>query len=95
MPYTSATAQQYKNHVTVAVARRVWAAVTATPQATLREIAARADTSYSVAGAALRLLRDAGYVDFDHGTDHGRRVIIPFVVRPFTTRRKDENQCLD
>lgn len=93
MPYTSATARRYHNHVTPAVARRVWAAVTRQPCATVVALAADANTTFSIAGAALRLLRDAGYVDFSPKSVRARRVIVPFYVGTMRIIGKDEEQC--
>ena len=86
MPYTTATARRYHNHVTPAVARRVWAAVTRDPNATVVRLAADAGTTFSIAGAALRLLRDAGYIDFSPRSIRARRIIMPFYVGPITIR---------
>lgn len=80
MPYTSRCARRYGTHVTFANARRVWAAVTRRPTATVRELADDAGLPFGTVGAALRMLRDAGYIEFDPCTGRARRVLVPFII---------------
>lgn len=80
MPYDTAIAAAYGHHVTLRNARRVWAAVTAHPQATVRELGGELGMPFGTVAAALRLLRDAGYVEFDAASARARRVLIPFIV---------------
>jgi DNA-binding transcriptional ArsR family regulator len=60
--------------------RRVWAAVTRTPCATVRQLGAQIGMPYGSVSVALRLLRDAGYVHFEDRAGRARTVIVPFVV---------------
>lgn len=62
------------------LARRVWAAVSAEPCASTRELADMAGCAHSSVRLALRRLRDVGYIDFPDGASRARRVIVPFVV---------------
>lgn len=77
--YTSRMSKRYYGHATTQDIRRVWAAVSAAPQSTLRELASTLGMHFSGVGAALRLLKDAGYIDFPKGTDHARTILIPFI----------------
>lgn len=79
MPYTSPTQRRYKHHLTTPCVRAVWAAVSAAPQATAKELATQTRIPYGRVAAALRMLRDAGYIDFAPCTAHARRIIVPFV----------------
>ena len=79
--YTTKTARRYGYHVQPDQARQVWAALTAEPSRPLIAIAAELGLSRSCVSAARRLLRDAGYVDFDdrkQGT--ATRILVPFHV---------------
>lgn len=80
MPYTTEIARRYKHHVTIPNVRRVWSAVTETPCAPTRQLGERLGLSYSYCAAALRLLRDAGYIEFELGSFGGRKVVVPFIV---------------
>lgn len=66
--------------VSLITARRVWASVTHTPCASVRELARRLDMAYSQVSKALRLLRAAGYIAFADRTCRARTVLVPFVV---------------
>ena len=79
--YTSRMARRYFNHATVRDIRRIWAAVSVTPQATIRELGRQLDVPHSRVAASLRLLKDAGYIDFPKGAERARAVIVPFVVQ--------------
>jgi hypothetical protein len=58
--------------------RRVWSAVTARPQATVRELAAMTGISSSdTVHDHLCFLRAAGYIDFQDSAERARRIIIP------------------
>lgn len=58
-----------------AVVRRVWAALTISPNASTRELAKQLGISYGDVGKAVKILRDAGYVQVDGA--RARRVLIP------------------
>jgi DNA-binding GntR family transcriptional regulator len=62
------------------MARRVWAVVTENPQITLDSLAALTRSSRGRVRTALETLRALGYIDYDKGTAHARKVLIPFVV---------------
>jgi hypothetical protein len=58
--------------------RRVWAAVSCQPQATVRELAVLSGVkSQGTVRLHLRFLRDAGYIDFQDGAERARRIILP------------------
>jgi DNA-binding transcriptional ArsR family regulator len=61
--------------------RRVWAAVSATPHASRRELMARLDMSYGAISAALDALEDAGYIETVPGAARARRIVVPFIVK--------------
>ena len=65
---------------TVAITRRVWAALTSDPQASYRELAQRVGvaSTYTIECAMVRL-RDAGYIEYAPGASRARRVLVPFV----------------
>lgn len=74
---------RYKRHVSDRLLRRVWATVTRDPQIRVRTLAEQLGyRSWSDVSVALRVLRDAGYIDFESGMSGcgARTVIIPFVV---------------
>jgi hypothetical protein len=92
---TSATYIRYGQHVTSAHARTIWAALTATPRASIDELHRRTGLARRTCYAAIRLLHDAGYIDAPPYLEGAaRRVLIPFYVGPLHSTRKDENQCL-
>lgn len=80
MPYTSRCAERYGIHVTARTARRVWAAVTQDPQATARELGGELGMPFGLVAAALRMLRDAGYIEFDAASVRARRIVTPFII---------------
>jgi hypothetical protein len=64
--------------VSVASLRKVWAIVTLMPCAATYNIGALAGIrSVAEVGAALRVLRDMGYVEFEDRTARARRVVVP------------------
>lgn len=70
----------YDHHrPSLARVRRVWAAVSETPNATVRELGATLDLSPVAVGAALQVLRMAGYIDFAPRSGRARTIIVPFV----------------
>jgi hypothetical protein len=73
----------YGAHASDALTRRVWAAVTRTPCATTKALARELGqaNSWSSVAAALRILRDAGYIAFEDGAKNARQVIVPFIVQ--------------
>lgn len=66
-------------HLSPHSVRRVWAAVTKHPQMTLRELSDETGLAFGPVGAALRMLRAAGYIDFEPNRT-GRTIIVPFVI---------------
>jgi DNA-binding IclR family transcriptional regulator len=73
----SRVGRKLRNHLTCV--RLVWAAVTAHPDATRRELAAAAGLPLSTTNAAVRKLRDAGYIDYRNNRNRTTRIIVPFV----------------
>jgi predicted transcriptional regulator len=69
---------RYKQYVSDASTRLVWRVVTRTPQATTREIGAAIGLGHSGVSAALRMLRDAGYIDFAPRAARARTVLIGY-----------------
>lgn len=69
---------RYKQYVSDASTRLVWRAVTRTPQATTREIGAVVGLGHSGVSAALRMLKDAGYIDFAHKSRGARTILIGY-----------------
>jgi predicted ArsR family transcriptional regulator len=79
-----------KNHVTpkmngntrraIHTTRRVWAAITADPQAHIRDLACQLDLNPHTIHRILHQLRDAGYIDFADRSERARTVIIPFCI---------------
>lgn len=78
MLYTSRVARKYKTHVTVRDVRRVWQAVTREPQSSTRALGRQLNIAHNRVGAALRMLKDAGYIDFPTGAERARSILIPF-----------------
>jgi hypothetical protein len=68
--------------VPLAVVRAVWAAVTASPQASTRELAQACGIAYSRSGDALRILCEAGYIAHRAGASRARVVIVGLYERP-------------
>lgn len=58
--------------------RRVWAAVTKYPQATLDELGAIVGYTKSRVWQILEDLRSAGYIDFAPRTKGARTILLPF-----------------
>lgn len=71
--------QRYGSHMTVARIRDVWAAVSQSPNATVRELADAVGMPYVIVSASLRLLRDAGYIQFEPRAERARTIVIPFI----------------
>lgn len=64
--------------VSLRMLRRVWAAVSSDPRASVRELSQAAGCSQSVAACALRALVAAGYVTHaGPGTGRSRHVVVP------------------
>lgn len=74
------TDRAYTYTRSVRTVQRVWAAVTHTPGASVREIAAASGLTYGHTSGILRLLRDAGYIDFAPASARARTIIVPFYV---------------
>lgn len=70
--------QRYKHYVADDSVRRVWRAVTKQPQATTRELGDAINLSPSGVRAALRMLRDAGYIDFAPRSAGARTILMGF-----------------
>ena len=75
-------AQRYVRSASPALVRSTWAAVSATPCASVRQLARRIRASESSVNRALHILRDAGYVTFEDRARRSRRVLVPFAVVP-------------
>ena len=72
---------RYGRYVSEALLRRVWAAVTKEPQIRVRPLAAQLGyRSCSDVSIALRVLRDAGYIDFADRSIGTRQIIVPFYI---------------
>lgn len=73
--------------------RRVWAAVTRRPCATLRELGAEVGMAPSVVLRHLRALRGLGYVEFEDGRQQGRRIVVGLGdQRPARRPRKQQRE---
>lgn len=59
--------------------REVWSAVTATPNASIQELATRLHYSVDTISVSLRRLRDLGYIEAEPRQYRARRVIVPFI----------------
>ncbi len=68
--------------------RRVWADLTAHPDATLREIQERTGIHSEGVQLAIHALATAGYITRQPRTAKGRRVLVPFISQ-FTIREKE------
>lgn len=68
--------------------RRVWAALTRRPQASIRELAASLELSYGHVNDALNVLRDAGYIDGPYGSSRARTVLVPLHIAGFRIVRR-------
>lgn len=60
--------------------RKVWAAVTRQPRASVRELAEELGSSFSAVSASIRFLTDAGYIEHERGACRARRIVVPFGV---------------
>lgn len=76
----TAMQQRFGTHLTTRNIRRVWAAVTARPHASKRELAYRLGLSYGAVAGALRLLNESGYIQFSKNTKRAITILIPFVI---------------
>lgn len=72
--------RQYGRNVGREKVRQVWAEVTKTPQAGVREIGERLGLGYGSVATALRILQRAGYIEFSPGSHSARTVVVPFVI---------------
>jgi predicted transcriptional regulator len=80
---TEATRAHYGAAPSAQFVRKVWAAVTRTPRASVKELAVAVgapESSFGNVSAALRMLRDAGYIAFNNHAKLARRILVPFVV---------------
>lgn len=59
----------------ITTARRVWAAITRRPQATVRELADELGLSHGHVNDTLAML---GYVEHEAGASRARTVVVPF-----------------
>lgn len=80
MPKRSVMHQRYGSHMTLARIRAVWAAVTIRPTTSVRELADALGMPRVNVGASLRLLRDAGYIQFASHSQRARTIVIPFII---------------
>lgn len=80
MNYSDKMTARYGYYVGRQAIRRVWAAVTQQPCATVRELARVAQLDYRGVACAIRVLHDAGYIDAPPKLARARRVLVPFVV---------------
>jgi predicted ArsR family transcriptional regulator len=71
-----------------ATARRVWAAVTRRPQATVRELADELGLSHDHVNDALAML---GYVEHEAGDSRARTVIVPLHTCGFRIVRRADS----
>lgn len=66
--------------VSYALARQVWAAVSAEPRVSSKTLARRMGKSTSQIHSALRCLEAMGYIRQPHGTRLSRVVLVPYVM---------------
>jgi len=59
--------------------RRVWAAVTRDPQATLEELGVGVGYTKSMVRLILRKLRAMGHIDYQDRSKGARTILVPFV----------------
>jgi DNA-binding MarR family transcriptional regulator len=69
------------NQRSIDTTRRVWAALTATPDASIRELATRLGIAISTVASHRRRLREAGYIAFEDGGVRATRVLVPLYVQ--------------
>lgn len=67
-----------KNYVTLKRVWCIWAAITKEPQVTVRKLAEQTGIPFCTVSAALRVLRDAGYIDFADRTNGARTILIGY-----------------
>jgi DNA-binding transcriptional MocR family regulator len=79
------TLYAYGEPIGRAFVRRVWAAVTRTPNASLRELADSLGAQFGNVSRAIKVLRDAGYITIEG--ERARRVLIPFYAPIGPTQR--------
>jgi DNA-binding MarR family transcriptional regulator len=72
--------RRYGTHLTQRNIRRVWAAVTANPRASKKELGRALRLSYGAVAGTLRFLNDAGYIHFEKSTKRAITVLVPFVI---------------
>lgn len=70
--------------------RLVWAAVSAHPQATIRELATVVGFEYGDVARALRVLENAGYIEHPHNVNRARRILMPYVTGPFRVLKRQK-----
>ena len=71
---------RYGNHLSTHNIRRVWAAISASPHASRREMALTLGLSWGAIESALLLLKDAGYIRFPKYASRAIEVVIPFYI---------------
>lgn len=69
--------------------RRVWIALTATPQASYRDLSVQLDMPVSTIHYAIVRLRDAGYLAFEKYGHHNRTIIVPLHTTGFRIVKRD------
>lgn len=77
----TAMQERFGTHLRPRQIRRVWAAVTRNPRASKRELSEELGLSFGAIGGALRLLKDAGYINFPKRKSRAITVIVPFFVQ--------------
>lgn len=65
--------------ISLRMVRRVWAAVSAHPQASIRTTATRLGIACTTVRAAVHVLQAAGYITSIPGHGGTRRVLVPFI----------------
>jgi hypothetical protein len=71
--------RRYGTHLTTTNIRRVWAAISATPHASKRELAHALRLSYGATAGALRMLKGAGYIAFEPGSKRAVTILVPYI----------------
>lgn len=72
--------ERYGCYVSDHLVRRVWAVLTNEPQITVRDLAGRLGCrTWAGVAIALKVLRDAGYIEFEKGTERARTIVVPFI----------------
>lgn len=75
-----AVLRAYNARVAFDNTRRVWAALSADPCRTVRQLTHDLGLTHDTIISALRRLSDAGYIDYEPRAVRARTVIVPFVV---------------